>query len=84
MGMNIKNPKTERLARELSSLTGEGLTEAVTKALEERLARVRRRDAPGVAARLIAIAKECGPLVREPFRTTPHGDLLHDEKGLPQ
>jgi antitoxin VapB len=33
--------EADRLARELSALTGESLTEAVTRALEERLERQR-------------------------------------------
>ena len=42
MPLNIKDPQTDRLARELSALTGESLTEATRRALEERLQRVRR------------------------------------------
>jgi antitoxin VapB len=36
MALSIKNNKTERLAREVASATGESLTEAIHKALEER------------------------------------------------
>jgi antitoxin VapB len=46
MALNIKSPETDRLARELAALTGESITTAVTRALEERLALERRaRDA---------------------------------------
>ena len=44
MRLNIKNPKTDRLVRELAQLTGESLTAAVTVALAERLERVKRED----------------------------------------
>lgn len=44
MTLYIDNPEAERLARELASETGESLTEAVTVALRERLARVRARS----------------------------------------
>lgn len=40
MALSIKNPHTEELARELAATTGESLTEAVTVAVEERLARL--------------------------------------------
>ncbi|MGQ0744463.1 MAG: type II toxin-antitoxin system VapB family antitoxin [Acidimicrobiales bacterium] len=40
MALNIKNPVAERLAREVSELTGENKTQAVLVALEERLARL--------------------------------------------
>lgn len=40
MALSIKNPQTEEAARKLAQATGESLTEAVTVALEERLARL--------------------------------------------
>ncbi len=43
MALNIKDPDTDRLARQLARLTGESLTEAVAAALRERLERERRR-----------------------------------------
>jgi antitoxin VapB len=50
MALNIKSAETDRLARELSALTGESITEAVTRALEVRLAHERRaREAGGKA-----------------------------------
>jgi antitoxin VapB len=35
--LNIKNPETDRLARELAAATGESITTAVTIAIRERL-----------------------------------------------
>jgi len=37
MALSIKNPEVDRLARELAEVTGENMTEAICKALEERL-----------------------------------------------
>ena len=45
MAINIKDPDTDRLARELAALTGEPLSAAVREAIVERLAVVRRRKA---------------------------------------
>ena len=45
MALNIRNPETERLAEALVKLTGETKTEAVTRALRDRLARLRRERA---------------------------------------
>lgn len=84
MGMNIKNERTQKLARELAKRTGESLTAAVTEALEERLARVRSIAGEGLADRLVKIGEDCGARLREPFRTIDHGTLLYDEKGLPR
>ena len=48
MALNIKNAEVERLATEVSALTGETKTEAIRKALEERKTRLevggKRRD----------------------------------------
>ena len=43
MALNIKNPEVERLAAEASRLTGESKTQAIRKALAERVARLRLR-----------------------------------------
>ncbi|MDH3769661.1 MAG: type II toxin-antitoxin system VapB family antitoxin, partial [Nitrospirota bacterium] len=42
MALNIRNPETEQLAASLAKETGESKTEAVTKALKDRLARVKQ------------------------------------------
>jgi antitoxin VapB len=84
MGLNIKSEETHRLARELARLTGESMTAAVTEAVRERLDRVRRERAIGLADRLLAIGKDCAARLKEPFRTADHGDLLYDERGLPR
>ena len=48
MGLSIKTEEADRLARELSRLTGETMTDAITKAMRERLERLRaEREAQG-------------------------------------
>lgn len=84
MGLNIKNELTHRRIRELARLTGESMTAAVDTAVRERLERVHHRSGNSKFERMMAIAKECGPLWKEPFKSTDHGDLLYDEKGLPK
>ena len=44
MALNIRNPETDRLAREVANLTGETKTEAVTRALKDRLAHLRQLE----------------------------------------
>lgn len=41
MAFHVRNQKADRLVRELQDVTGESLTTAVTRALEERLGRER-------------------------------------------
>jgi antitoxin VapB len=86
MSLNIKNPKAHALAQRLASLTGETLTEAVTTALSERLARL--EQGPGfdqaLYEKLKAIAADCRKHMKEPWLSMEHGDLLCDERGLPK
>ena len=84
MGLNIKNREAHQLAEELSKLTGESMTTAVTIALRERLARVRQQQGLGLADRLLAIGKDCAVHLKEPFRSADHGEILYDERGLPR
>ena len=84
MGLNIKNEETHRLARELSQLTGESMTDAVTEAVRERLDRLRHERSIGLADRLWAIGRDCAARLKEPYRSADHGDLLDDERGLPR
>jgi antitoxin VapB len=85
MAMNIKSPEAERLARELAGLTGDNLTAVITKALQEKLERVRReRSREGLAERLLAIGRDCAKHMKEPYLSVDHGELLYDDKGLPK
>ena len=83
MALNIKNPRTERLAQELAAATGESITEAVTVAVSERLAAVKRRGRH--AATLSAIASIQAAVAALPDRDgrTPEEILGYDEHGLP-
>jgi len=84
MALSIKDPKADRLAREVAKATGESLTEAVTVALRERLQRIRtstHRD-PTLVDDLMAIARRCAALPVVDDRT-PDDILGYDENGLP-
>ena len=84
MSLNIKNEEAHRLPQELAELTGESMTAAVTEAVRERLDRVRReRGAEERIKYLMALTDGLGALWTEPWKSTPHGDLLYDELGLP-
>ncbi|MBV8118905.1 MAG: type II toxin-antitoxin system VapB family antitoxin [Alphaproteobacteria bacterium] len=58
MTLSIKTAEADRLARTLAALTGESMTEAVTVALRERLAReqARRKGAADLPSRLAAFS----------------------------
>lgn len=81
--LNIKDPETDRLARELAEATGETITVAARVALQERLARVRaRRNAAGQAAELEAIIRR--GRARQVLDERSAEDIIgYDEHGLP-
>jgi antitoxin VapB len=87
--LNIKNDETYALARQLADETGESLTEAVTKAVKERLARLRlagtadekqerHREAWAIAQ---DIARRLGPYDPD---VDPTAFLYDEETGLPR
>jgi antitoxin VapB len=84
MSMNIKNKEAYHLTRQLSELTGESLTTAITEAVRERLDRISRERGVDLAERLLLIGRDCAAHLRRPFRTVNHADMLYDDRGLPK
>ena len=84
MALSIKAPEADRLARELARVTGESLTEAVVKALRERLIRTTGRSEPHrIAARIRRIRDECAQLPILDNR--PEDEILgYDDHGVPR
>jgi len=83
MSLNIKDPEAHKLAQLLSQETGETMTAAVTEALRERLDRVRRRrKQDATLAALRAISARSAEILQGP--PVDHGELLHDDNGLPK
>ena len=84
MALSLKDPETDRLARQVASLTGETLTEAVRASLEERLRneRLKRGEGPGLARELEDIARRCAARPTLDDRTADE-ILGYDENGLP-
>lgn len=77
MALNIKSAATDRLARELATLTGETITEAVTRALEERLAAQRRqRDRKQQLARAAALDELFDRMASYPVLDDRPADVL--------
>lgn len=82
MSFNIKDPETDKLARELARETGETMTGAVKEAIRQRLEQVRKTKKKASAEELMEIAQRFAKHVRG----TPvdHDELLYDEYGLPK
>ena len=82
MGISIKNEETERLARVLARETGESLTAAIRRALEDRLARLERRRSPAQRRALgAAICREVQALPELDARSADE-ILGYGENGL--
>jgi len=84
MPLSIKSVDVERMAREIAAKTGESLTGAIQKALEERLARLKQqRRGHLVADQIEEILRRVDQLpVRDSRR--PDEILGYDEHGLPR
>ena len=87
MSLNIKNERTHALVRELATVTGMSQTDAVTDAVERRLAELSaapRDDRDARLARVLDLARE----IRESFG--PEGipdidaELYDPASGLPR
>jgi antitoxin VapB len=84
MALSIKDPETERLARNLAQLTGENITTATKRAIEERLRRLSGQ------ARKAALLEDMADIRRRWSEMpivddrTPDEILGYDEHGLPR
>ena len=85
MALSIRDPETDRLARELAAVTGETMTQAIKTAIAERLAREREGRDQAAEQRYqsaLAILKQIWamPVVDD----RPADEILgYDEHGLP-
>ncbi len=82
MALTLRDPETDRLARDLASLTGETLTEAVRTALAERLDRLKRAAPPWDHAAIQAILDRIAALPDLDPRSADE-IIGYDENGLP-
>jgi len=84
VSLNIKNPETVRLAKEVAQNNNETITMAITIALRERLERQRPSPKAGLADWLDELSKRTAPLLKDLPPSDKVGDLLFDkETGLP-
>lgn len=83
MALNIKDPATDALARELAATTGESITEAVRVAMSERLARLRRQTTVGARASDLQRFIDRGRRRATLDPRTPEQIVGYDESGLP-
>jgi antitoxin VapB len=84
MALSIKNPETERLARQVAKETGETLTRAIERALSERLARLKgRRRNRATIEKLMEIVRRVDALPVLDARSAEE-IIGYDAHGLPR
>ncbi|MGC2446275.1 MAG: type II toxin-antitoxin system VapB family antitoxin [Candidatus Sulfotelmatobacter sp.] len=84
MALSIKSIEVERMARELAEKTGESLTGAIQKALEERLGRLKReRRSRVLASQLDEILHRVDEMPDIDSRS-PDEIIGYDDLGLPR
>lgn len=83
MALSIKNRHTEEAARELAQATGESITEAVTVAVEERLARLGRARRKDIEERQVEELLQALWDLPDLDDRSAEEILGYDEQGLP-
>ncbi|MFK4386602.1 type II toxin-antitoxin system VapB family antitoxin [Bradyrhizobium sp. USDA 223] len=84
MALSIKDPETEQLARSLAQLTGENITTATRRAIEERLRRLGGQKNKDVLLEDLAEIRRRWSEMRFLDDRTPEEILGYDEHGLPR
>lgn len=85
MGLNIKNPATEDKIRKLASELGVSLTEAVDRAVAEKLGSLTRdEDVRHDIDALLQIALESAKRFSDAEKAFDWDSHLYDEHGLPK
>jgi antitoxin VapB len=84
MALSIKDPETERLARNLARLTGENITTATKRAIEERLRRIGGHSRKATLLDDLAEIRRRWSALPVVDDRTPEDILGYDENGLPR
>jgi antitoxin VapB len=84
MALSIKDPETERLARNLAEITGENITTATKRAIEERLRRLSGRSRRAALLEDMAAIRRRWSAMPVLDNRTPDEILGYDEQGLPR
>jgi hypothetical protein len=91
----IESEEAYELARELADENQTSIENIVIQALREKSGRsvhslppedttATKPSPEELVARWMKITEGFGDRVKEPWKSTPHGDLLYDELGLPK
>lgn len=84
MALSIRNSQAEQLAREVATISGENLTQAIIHALEERLERLKgRRTTSNLMQEIMTISQRCSSLPDIDQRSSEE-ILGYNQSGIPE
>ena len=70
MALSIRNPYAEQLARQVSAITKENITQTIIKALENRLENLKgKKTIVDVEQQILSISQRCSALPDQDNRT---------------
>ncbi|MEJ2588099.1 MAG: type II toxin-antitoxin system VapB family antitoxin [Deltaproteobacteria bacterium] len=82
MGLSIRNPRVEQLAREISAMSGENITRVILHALENQMERLRGcRSYPDIAEEILKISRRCSAIPDRDNRS-PDDILGYNQAGV--
>jgi antitoxin VapB len=84
MALSIKDPETEQLARNLAKITGENITTATKRAIEERLRRLAGQSGRAALLEDMAAIRRRWSAMQVRDDRTPDEIVGYDEHGLPR
>ncbi|MBI4902397.1 MAG: type II toxin-antitoxin system VapB family antitoxin [Acidobacteria bacterium] len=85
MTLNLKNPEVHRVASELARMRRVSITQAVLDAVRKDLEReLQSQHSRSLAEELVEIGQRCASNIRPRMKSSDHGRLLYDRKGLPK
>jgi antitoxin VapB len=84
MALSIKDPETEQLARNLAKITGENITTATKRAIEERLRRLAGQSGRAALLDDMAAIRRRWSAMQVRDDRTPDEIVGYDEHGLPR
>ena len=84
MALSIKDAETERLARDLARLTGETITTATKRAIEERLRRYAKQSGKTILLEELAEIRRRWSAMPALDTRSPDEIIGYDENGLPR
>ncbi len=84
MALSIRNSQAEHLAREVATISGENLTQAIIHALEERLVRLKgRRTTSNLMQEIMTISQRCSS-IPDIDQRSPEEILDYNQSGIPE